>query len=169
MLLWEGGLPSAMEAARLYPERKVMAICGDGGFMMNSQELETAVRLKLNMIVLILNDSAYGMIRWKQYAMGYKDFGLEFKNPDFTMYANSYGAKGHRVVKYTKSFVPLINQCFKEGGVHLIDLPVDYSENAKVLIDELKRKDLCDMTKKEKIEKNATLSLECVFTHLMAL
>jgi acetolactate synthase-1/2/3 large subunit len=133
-----GGLPSAMEAARLYPGRKVMAVCGDGGFMMNSQELETAVRLKLNMIVLILNDGAYGMIRWKQYAMGYKDFGLEFKNPDFIMYANAYGAKGHRV-ESTKSFVPLINQCFKEGGVHLIDLPVDYSENAKVL-DELKEK-----------------------------
>jgi acetolactate synthase-1/2/3 large subunit len=70
--------------------------------------------------------------------MGYKDFGLEFKNPDFIMYANAYGAKGHRV-ESTKSFVPLIDQCFKEGGVHLIDLPVDYSENAKVL-DELKEK-----------------------------
>lgn len=134
-----GGLPSAMEAARLYPERKVMAICGDGGFMMNSQELETAVRLKLNMIVLILDDSAYGMIRWKQHAMEYTDFGLEFKNPDFTMYANAYGAKGHQV-ENTKSFAPLINQCFKEGGVHIIDLPVDYSENTKVLTDELKEK-----------------------------
>jgi acetolactate synthase-1/2/3 large subunit len=134
-----GGLPSAMEAARLYPERKVIAVCGDGGFMMNSQELETAVRLKLNMIVLILDDGAYGMIHWKQYAMGYKDFGLEFKNPDFIMYANAYGAKGHRV-ESTNSLVPLIDQCFKEGGVHLIDLPVDYSENAKVLIDELKEK-----------------------------
>jgi acetolactate synthase I/II/III large subunit len=133
------GLPSAMEAARLYPDRKVMAICGDGGFMMNSQELETAVRLKLNMIVLILDDSSYGMIRWKQYGMGYKDFGLEFNNPDFVMYANSYGARGHRV-ESTESFVPLINQCFEEGGVHLIDLPVDYSENTKVLIDELKEK-----------------------------
>ena len=103
-----GGLPSAMEAARLYPERKVMAICGDGGFMMNSQELETAVRIKLNMIVLILNDNSYGMIRWKQYAMGYKDFGLQFKNPDFVMYANSYGARGHRAAS-TESFVSFIN------------------------------------------------------------
>jgi acetolactate synthase-1/2/3 large subunit len=133
-----GGLPSAMEAARLYPDRRVMAICGDGGFMMNSQELETAVRIKLNIIVLILNDSSYGMIRWKQYAMGYKDFGLQFKNPDFVMYANSYGAKGHQVAS-TESFVSLICQCFKEGGVHLIDLPVDYSENAKAL-DELNEK-----------------------------
>ncbi|MFW5440398.1 MAG: acetolactate synthase large subunit [Methylophilaceae bacterium] len=133
------GLPSAMEAARLYPERKVMAICGDGGFMMNSQEMETAVRLKLNLIVLVLNDGSYGMIRWKQYGMGYQDYGLEFNNPDFVMYAESYGAKGHRV-ESTDSFVPLINQCYEEGGVHLIDLPVDYSENTKVLIDELKEK-----------------------------
>lgn len=74
-----GGLFSAMEAARLYPECRVIAICGDGGFMMNSQELETAVRIKLYMIVLILDDSSCRMILWKQYAMGYKDFGLEFK------------------------------------------------------------------------------------------
>jgi acetolactate synthase I/II/III large subunit len=133
------GLPSAIEAARLYPNRKVMAICGDGGFMMNSQELETAMRLNVNLVVLILNDGAYGMIRWKQYGMGYQDFGLQFNNPDFVLYAQSYGAKGHRV-NNTEMFVPLIGQCFSEGGVHLIDLPVDYSENTKVLIDELKEK-----------------------------
>jgi len=133
------GLPSAIEAARLYPDRNVMAICGDGGFMMNSQEMETAIRLKVNLVVLILNDGAFGMIRWKQGAMGLQDFGLEFGSPDFVMYANSYGAKGHRV-ETTESFLPLIKKCFKEGGVHLIDLPVDYSENAKELIDELREK-----------------------------
>jgi len=131
------GLPSAMEAARLYTDRRVMAICGDGGFMMNSQEMETAVRLNLNLVVLILNDNAFGMIRWKQYAMGYEDFGLKFNNPDFVMYANSYGATGHRV-EDAESFIPLVNQCYEQGGVHLIELPVDYSENNKVLIDELK-------------------------------
>lgn len=131
------GLPSAIEAARLFPDRKVMAICGDGGFMMNSQEMETAVRLKLNLVVLILNDNAFGMIRWKQYAMGFKDYGLEFNNPDFIMYANSYGATGHRV-ENAEGFIPLINDCYEKGGVHLIELPVDYSENNKVLIDELK-------------------------------
>ena len=131
------GLPSAMEAARLYPSRKVMAVCGDGGFMMNSQEMETAVRLKLNLVVLILNDNSFGMIRWKQYAMGLQDYGLQFNNPDFVMYANSFGAVGHRV-ENTESFVPLIKRCFEDGGVHLIELPVDYSENNKVLIDELK-------------------------------
>lgn len=131
------GLPSAMEAARLYTDRRVMAICGDGGFMMNSQEMETAVRLNLNLVVLILNDNAFGMIRWKQYAMGYEDFGLKFNNPDFVMYANSYGATGHRV-EDAESFIPIVNQCYEQGGVHLIELPVDYSENNKVLIDELK-------------------------------
>ena len=133
------GLPSAMECARLYPEKSVLAICGDGGFMMNSQEMETAGRLALNLVVLILNDSSYGMIRWKQYGMGYDDFGLEFNNPDFVKYAESYGLKGHRV-ESTEAFVPLLKSCFKEGGVHLVDLPVDYSENTKVLIDELKDK-----------------------------
>ena len=91
------GLPSAMASAMVYPDRKVMAICGDGGFMMNSQEMETAVRLKLNITVLILRDDAYGMIRWKQANMGFADFGLTYGNPDFVKYAESYGAHGHRV------------------------------------------------------------------------
>ena len=91
------GLPSAMMAAMLYPDRKVMAICGDGGFMMNSQEMETAVRLRLNLTVLILRDDAYGMIRWKQAATGFADFGLTFGNPDFVNYAEAYGAQGARV------------------------------------------------------------------------
>ncbi len=133
------GLPSAMMASMLYPERRVMAICGDGGFMMNSQEMETAVRLGLNIVVLVLNDGSYGMIRWKQGAGGFPDWGLEYGNPDFVMYAQSYGAKGHRV-EATEDFVPLINRCYEEGGVHLIDCPVDYSENKKVLIDELAEK-----------------------------
>jgi acetolactate synthase-1/2/3 large subunit len=133
------GLPSAMEAARLYPGRRVLAVCGDGGFMMNSQELETAVRLGLNLVVLILNDGAYGMIRWKQYSLGYPDFGLEFGNPDFVLYARSFGAKGHRVAS-AEQFAPLLDSCFREGGVHLIDLPIDYSENNRVLVDELKEK-----------------------------
>ena len=91
------GLPSAMMAAMLYPERRVLAVCGDGGFMMNSQELETAVRLKLNLVVLILEDNAYGMIRWKQAVDQFPDFGLTFGNPDFVKYAEAYGAKGSRV------------------------------------------------------------------------
>src|SRR3546814_684361 len=77
------GLPSAMMSAMVYPGRKVMAICGDGGFMMNSQVMETAVCLGLTITVLILNDNSYGMIRWKQANMGFKDWGLTYGNPDF--------------------------------------------------------------------------------------
>jgi acetolactate synthase-1/2/3 large subunit len=133
------GLPSAMAATFLNPERRVMAICGDGGFMMNSQELETAIRLKLNLVVTVLNDSSYGMIRWKQTAAGFKDWGLEFDNPDFVKYAESYGATGHRI-EAADDLIPTFEQAFEAGGVHLIDLPVDYSENQKVLIDELAAK-----------------------------
>src|ERR1700751_3362058 len=88
------GLPFAMMAAMLYPNQRVLAVCGDGGFMMNSQELETAVRLGLNLVVLILQDNAYGMIRWKQGAEKVAEWGLTFGNPDFVKYAESYGAKG---------------------------------------------------------------------------
>jgi len=131
------GLPSAMMAAMLYPDRRVMAVCGDGGFMMNSQEMETAVRLRLNLVVLILNDSAYGMIRWKQAVDGFPDFGMSFGNPDFVRYAEAYGAKGSRVSAVT-DLVPTLEAAFADGGVHLIDVPIDYSENTRVLVDELR-------------------------------
>jgi acetolactate synthase-1/2/3 large subunit len=133
------GLPSAMMAAMLYRDRRIMAVCGDGGFMMNSQELETAVRLDLNLIVLILRDNSYGMIRWKQAVDDFPDWGLEFGNPDFVAYANAYGAKGHRPA-CAKDFLPLMESCFGEGGVHLIDVPLDYSENKRVLIDQLRQR-----------------------------
>ena len=126
------GLPSAMGACLVHPDKKVMAICGDGGFMMNSQELETAVRLGLNLTVLILNDSSYGMIRWKQANMGLKDWGLEYNNPDFVMYAESYGAKGYRVTS-AQNLTETFEACLSEPGVHLIDCPVDYSENDEIL------------------------------------
>jgi acetolactate synthase-1/2/3 large subunit len=130
------GLPSAMMAAMLYPKQRVMAICGDGGFMMNSQELETAVRLKLNLVILIINDSAYGMIKWKQAQEGFTNFGLDYGNPDFVHYAESYGATGHRVTE-TAQLEPLLEKAMKAGGVHLVDVPVDYSENDRVFNREL--------------------------------
>jgi acetolactate synthase-1/2/3 large subunit len=133
------GLPSAMMAAMLNPERRVMAICGDGGFMMNSQELETAVRLGLNLVITILNDNSYGMIRWKQAHVGFADWGLEFNNPDFVEYANSYGATGHRVTR-TEDLASTFEDAFRAGGVHLVEVPMDYSENKRVLIDELAEK-----------------------------
>ncbi|MBT5026794.1 MAG: acetolactate synthase large subunit [Nitrospinaceae bacterium] len=130
------GLPSAIGAKIVHPERKVMAICGDGGFMMNSQEMETAVRLGLNLVVMVLRDNAYGMIKWKQAGMGFPDFGLDYGNPDFVKYAESYGAKGHRL-QATDQLPALLNECLNGEGVHLVEIPVDYSENEKVLIDEL--------------------------------
>jgi len=131
------GLPSAMASAMVYPDRKVMAICGDGGFMMNSQEMETAVRLGLNITVLILNDSSYGMIRWKQANMGFEDWGLTYNNPDFVKYAESYGAHGHRV-ESAEHLTSLLKQCLDTPGVHLIDCPVDYSENDQILNKDIK-------------------------------
>ena len=131
------GLPSGMMASMLYPDRRVMAVCGDGGFMMNSQEMETVVRLGINLVVLILEDKAYGMIRWKQAGDDFPDFGLTFGNPDFVKYAEAYGAHGARVGA-TEKLIPTLEAAFKEGGVHLVVCPIDYSENTRVLVDELR-------------------------------
>ena len=133
------GLPSAMGAHMVFPKRKVMAICGDGGFMMNAQELETAVRLKMNLICLILRDNSYGMIRWKQANLGFEDFGLEYGNPDFVKFAECHGANGYRVEK-TEDFVPLLKKCNDTPGVHIVELPVDYSENDRILNHEIKER-----------------------------
>jgi acetolactate synthase I/II/III large subunit len=133
------GLPSAISAAMLYPGRRVMAVCGDGGFMMNSQELETAVRLRLNLLVLILQDNAFGMIRWKQAVDKFPDFGMTFGNPDFVTYAEAYGAKGTRVAKIA-DFKSTLERAFTEGGVQLVTVPIDYSENTRVLVDELRER-----------------------------
>ncbi len=132
------GLPSAMVAGLIYPDKKVVAICGDGGFMMNSQELETAVRLKLNIVVIILRDNAYGMIKWKQAAMGFADFGLDYGNPDFVKYAESYGAHGYRIAA-SDDLVPLMEACFAMPGVHVIEVDVDYSDNDRILNKDIKK------------------------------
>ena len=131
------GLPSAIAASLLNPKRRVLAVCGDGGFMMNSQEMETAVRLGLNLVVLLLEDNAYGMIRWKQEVDGFADFGLRFGNPDFVAYAKAYGAQGSRVSS-ASGLAAGLEAAFGGGGVHLVVVPVDYSENIRVLVDELR-------------------------------
>ncbi len=133
------GFPSAMAARLVYPDRRVMAVCGDGGFMMNSQELETAVRLGMDLVVLILRDDAYGMIKWKQANMGFKDFGLDYGNPDFVKYAESYGAHGHRV-ESADGLLALMDECHRTPGVHVIDCPVDYSDNDRILNREIKER-----------------------------
>jgi acetolactate synthase-1/2/3 large subunit len=129
------GLPSGMMAALLYPDRRVLAVCGDGGFMMNSQELETALRLRLNLVVLIIEDGGYGMIRWKQGLDGFADYGLQFNNPDFPAYARAYGANGRRV-RAASELVPALEEAFAAGGVHLISVPIDYSENVRLRNDD---------------------------------
>lgn len=133
------GLPAAITAKLIHPEKQVIAVCGDGGFMMNSQELETAVRLKLHLVIVILRDDGYGMIKWKQKGMDFPDFGLDFNNPDFIQYAESYGAKGYQVTE-NDTFQSILTHCLDEPGVHLIETPVDYSENEKVFLKELKNK-----------------------------
>ena len=133
------GLPSGMGAKIVRPDKKVLAVCGDGGFMMNSQEMETAVRMGLDMVVLILRDNAYGMIKWKQAGMGFENWGLDYGNPDFVKYAESYGARGIRITS-TDEFLPKLQDALNAKGVTLIELPVDYSENERVLLDELEAK-----------------------------
>ena len=132
-------LPDAIAASLVHPDRHVLGIAGDGGFLMNSQEMETAVRLGLDMVVLILRDNAYGMIKWKQAGMGFENWGLDYGNPDFVKYAESYGAKGIRI-KSTEEFLPTLQEALDSKGVTLIELPVDYSENERVLLDELESK-----------------------------
>ncbi|MGF1552998.1 MAG: acetolactate synthase large subunit [Paracoccaceae bacterium] len=131
------GLPSAMAARLVHPGRRLLAVVGVGGFMMNSQELETAVRLGLDLTVLILNDNAYGMIRWKQADMGFRDYGLALGNPDFVAYAASYGATGHRVER-VEDLGALLDRCLSASGVHVIDCAVDYGENDRILNHEIK-------------------------------
>ena len=126
------GLPSAIAAKLVKPDVPVLSVCGDGGFMMNSQEIETAVRLKLDLVVIILRDDAYGMIKWKQAHMTFDEFGLDYHNPDFVKYAQSYGAKGWRVDS-ADILIPIVESCLNNPGVHVIDCPVDYSQNDKTL------------------------------------
>ena len=103
------------------------------------KDLEEIIQIEiLNLVVMVLNDGSYGMIRWKQAGAGMPDWGLEFGNPDFVKYAQSYGAHGHRVSS-AENLIPTLEAAFKAGGVHLVDVPVDYSQNRRLLIDELKK------------------------------
>ena len=133
------GLPSAIAAKIVHPEKKVVAVCGDGGFMMNSQDLETAVRLKLDLVIIILNDGAFGMIKWKQKQEGFEDFGLDLKNPDFVKYAESYGVNGYRP-ESDSDLKNILSKSLNSEGIHLIDVSVDYSLDNEILDVELKEK-----------------------------
>ena len=132
------GLPSAMAARMVHPDRHVVAVCGDGGFMMNSQELETAVRLGLDLTVLVLRDDAYGMIKWKQSHEGYPEFGMDYGNPDFVRYAESYGARGHRV-ESADAFAPLLRDLLDRPGVDVVEVPIDYADDDRILNEDIPR------------------------------
>lgn len=147
-----GGLPAGITAKLLYPERRVLAICGDGGFMMNCQELETAIRYRIPIVVLILNDNAFGFIKWEQKKMRFEDFGLDFGNPDFSLFAESFGAGGFKV-KEGDNLTEIIERAFSLNKVAVIECPIDYSINYETFSIELK-KICCNIMEKdlEKIE-----------------
>jgi len=125
------GVPGCVAAKLAYPDRKVVTVTGDAGFLMNSQEIETALRMKTPFVVLIWNDSEYGLITWHQLRHFGRPSHIEFKNPDFVKYAESFGAKGYRVEK-TSELLPTLKRALADDTVAIIDCPVDYSENMKL-------------------------------------
>jgi acetolactate synthase-1/2/3 large subunit len=124
-------VPGAIAAKLAYPERKVVAVTGDAGFMMNSQEIETALRMKTAIVILIWNDSEYGLITWHQLRHYGRPSHIAFENPDFVKYAESFGAKGYRIER-AEDLVPTLECALADNTVVLIDCPVDYAENMKL-------------------------------------
>ncbi len=124
-------VPGAIAAKLAHPDKKVVAVTGDAGFLMNSQEIETAIRLKISMVILIWNDGAYGLIEWKQMTQFGRTSNVHFSNPDFVKYAEAFGAKGYRI-ESAKQLVPTLKRALADNTVSIIDCPVDYSENIKL-------------------------------------
>ncbi len=124
-------LPGAIAAKLLYPDRKILAVSGDGGFMMNVQDLETAVRLKLPIVVMIWNDNGYGLIEWKQLNQYGHAYGVRIENPDFVKLAESFGAVGMRAEK-TEDLKPMLKEAFTVDRPVVLEVPVDYRENIKL-------------------------------------
>jgi acetolactate synthase-1/2/3 large subunit len=124
-------LPGAIGAKLAFPDRQVVAVTGDAGFLMNVQELETAVRLNTAIVILIWNDSAYGLIEWKQMNQFGRKAYIDFNNPDFVKLAESFGAKGYRIEK-GEDLLPTLQKALNDNAVSVIDCPVDYSENLKL-------------------------------------
>ena len=122
------GLPGAIAARLAYPEKTAVTVTGDAGFMMNSQEIETALRIGTPIVILVWNDSKYGLIKWHQDRRFGRDTQIEFNNPDFVKYAESFGAKGYRV-ESADDLLPTLKRAIADDTVVLIDCPVDYAEN----------------------------------------
>ena len=125
------GLPGAIAAKLAYPDRTALTVTGDAGFLMNSQEIETALRIGVAIVILVWNDSKYGLIKWHQDRRFGRDTQIDFNNPDLVKYAESFGAKGYRVEK-AGDLLPVLKQAIADDTVVLIDCPVDYSENMKL-------------------------------------
>ena len=125
------GVPGATAARYTFPDRHAVAVTGDAGFLMNSQELETALRIGTPIVVLVWNDGEYGLIRWHQERHFSRPSHIEFNNPDFVKYAESFGAKGYRVTS-ADELVPILRQALADETVVVVDCPVDYSENMKL-------------------------------------
>ena len=124
-------VPGALAAKFVFPERKIVAVTGDAGFMMNSQEIETALRHGLAFVILIWTDSEYGLIKWHQLRHFGRSSNITFNNPDFVKYAESFGAKGYRV-ESAGDLLPTLKKAIADDTVVIIDCPVDYSENMKL-------------------------------------
>ncbi len=124
-------VPGAIGAKLEYPDRTIVAVTGDAGFMMNSQEIETALRIGTPIVILIWTDSQYGLIKWHQLRHFGRPSYIDFNNPDFVKYAESFGAKGYRV-EHTQDLVPTLKQAIADNTVVIIDCPVDYEENMKL-------------------------------------
>ncbi len=124
-------VPGAIAARLACPERKVVAVTGDGGFLMNVQEIETAVRLNVSLVVLIWNDAGYGLIEWKQMNQFGRTSHVKFGNPDFIQLAESFGAKGYRI-EQAEQLLPTLRDALDDDAVSIIDCPVDYSENLRL-------------------------------------
>ncbi len=124
-------VPGAIAAKLACPEKRVVAVTGDAGFMMNSQEIETAMRLNIAIVILIWSDGSYGLIEWKQKNQFGRTSNVHFNNPDFVKYAESFGAKGYRINK-ADDLLPTIEAALVDDTVSIIDCPVDYRENMKL-------------------------------------
>ncbi|MEO7665379.1 MAG: acetolactate synthase large subunit [Candidatus Limnocylindrales bacterium] len=124
-------LPGAIAAKLVHPDRKVVALCGDGGFLMNSQELETAKRIGTNIVVVVWRDDGYGLIDWKQRNAFGRPFGVEFDNPDFVKYAESFGIPGFRP-DTADDLYPILMRALELPGPSVIDVPIDYAENVRL-------------------------------------
>lgn len=124
-------VPGAVAASLAFPDRRVVAVSGDAGFLMNSQEIETAVRLGLRLVVLVWNDGCYGLIEWKQQIHFQRSAHVRFGNPDLVKYAESFGARGYRVTS-APELLPVLERALADNAVSIIDCPVDYTENLKL-------------------------------------